>query len=149
MNIILLKDLDNVGDKHTVVKVKDGFGRNYLLPNGLALVANSTNLRRLNELIRIEDARESKKLDFYKEIAGRLAGTTLRIGAKSGTSGKIFGSVTNVQLAAAIKDQLELEIERRKIEIPEEVKTLGMYTADINLHKEVKAQVNFEVVEDL
>ncbi len=148
MDIILLKDIDNVGDKHTIVKVKAGYGRNFLLPRGMAIVANDTNRRKLNELIRIEDARESKRLDFYKDIASQLAGVTLRIGAKAGTSGKIFGSVTNVQLAAAIKDQLQLEIERRKIEIPDEVKTLGTYTAIVNLHKEVQAKVQFDVVED-
>ncbi|MCF8239491.1 MAG: 50S ribosomal protein L9 [Saprospiraceae bacterium] len=148
MEIILLKDVDNVGDKHTIVKVKDGFGRNYLIPQGLALVANDTNRRKLNEIIRLDDKRESQRLDVYQEMAKTLAGATLRIGAKAGTSGKIFGSVNNSQLAAAIKEQFELEIERRKIEIPEEVKTLGTYTANINLHKEVKATVTFEVVED-
>ncbi|MCB0694976.1 MAG: 50S ribosomal protein L9 [Saprospiraceae bacterium] len=148
MEIILLKDVDNVGDKHTIVKVKDGFGRNYLIPRGLALVANSTNRRKLNEIIRLDELQESKRLDVYQEMANKLAGATLRIGAKAGTSGKIFGSVNNSQLAAAIKEQFELEIERRKIEIPEEVKTLGTYTANINLHKEVKATVTFEVVED-
>lgn len=148
MEIILLQDIENVGDKHTIVKVKDGFGRNYLIPRGMALVANDTNRRKLAELVRVDDARENKRLDFYRDIATQLAGITLRIGAKSGTSGKIFGSVTNVQLAAAIKDQLNIDIERRKISIPEEVKTLGMYTADINLHKEVQATVNFEVKED-
>lgn len=148
MEIILLKDVDNVGDKHTIVKVKDGFGRNYLIPRGLALVANSTNRRKLGEIIRLDELQESKRLDVYQEMAAKLAGATLRIGAKAGTSGKIFGSVNNSQLAAAIKEQFELEIERRKIEIPEEVKTLGTYTANINLHKEVKATVTFEVVED-
>ncbi len=148
MEIILLKDVDNVGDKHTIIKVKDGFGRNYLIPQGLALVANDTNRRKLNEIIRLDDKRESQRLDVYEEMAKTLAGATLRIGAKAGTSGKIFGSVNNSQLAAAIKEQFELEIERRKIEIPEEVKTLGTYTANINLHKEVKATVTFEVVED-
>lgn len=148
MEIILLKDVDNVGDKHTIIKVKDGFGRNFLIPQGLALVANSTNRRKLDEIIRLDDLVESKRLDVYQDMAKTLAGATLRIGAKAGTSGKIFGSVNNSQLAAAIKEQFELEIERRKIEIPEEVKTLGTYTANINLHKEVKATVTFEVVED-
>ncbi|MCO6484980.1 MAG: 50S ribosomal protein L9 [Saprospiraceae bacterium] len=148
MEIILLKDIDNVGDKHTIVKVKDGYGRNYLLPRGLALIANDTNRRKLAEMIRVEEVRESRRLDDYRVIAQQLGGATLRIAAKAGTSGKIFGSVTNVQLAHAIKDQLGLEIERRKIEIAEEVKTLGTFTANIQLHKEVKAQVQFEVVED-
>lgn len=111
-------------------------------------MANSTNRRKLNEIIRLDDLVESKRLDVYQEMANTLSGATLRIGAKAGTSGKIFGSVNNSQLAAAIKDQFGVEIERRKIEIPEEVKTLGTYTANINLHKEVKATVTFEVVED-
>ncbi len=148
MEIILLKDIDNVGDKHTIVKVKDGYGRNYLLPRGLALIANDTNRRKLAEMIRVEEVRESRRLDEYRVIAQQLGSATLRIAAKAGTSGKIFGSVNNVQLAHAIKDQLGLEIERRKIEIAEEVKTLGTFTANIQLHKEVKAQVQFEVVED-
>lgn len=148
MEIILLQNLDNVGDKHTIVKVKDGYGRNYLLPRGLALIANDTNRRKLAELIRLEDVRESKRLDVYKEIAEKLAGTTLRIGAKAGTSGKIFGSVTNVQLASALRGQMDIDIERRKITIPEEVKTLGSYEAHIVLHKEVQATVKFDVVED-
>lgn len=148
MEIILLKDIDNVGDKHTIVKVKDGYGRNYLLPRGLALIANDTNRRKLAEMIRVEEVRESRRLDEYRVIAQQLGSATLRIAAKAGTSGKIFGSANNVQLAHAIKDQLGLEIERRKIEIAEEVKTLGTFTANIQLHKEVKAQVQFEVVED-
>lgn len=148
MEVILLQNLDNVGDKHTIVKVKDGYGRNYLLPRGFALIANDTNRRKLAELVRLEEVRESKRLDHYKEIAEKLAGTTLRIGAKAGTSGKIFGSVTNVQLASAMRSQLDIDIERRKISIPEEVKTLGSYEANIALHKEVHATVKFDVVED-
>jgi large subunit ribosomal protein L9 len=148
MDIILLQDIDNVGDKHTIVKVKDGYGRNYLLPRGMAILANDTNRRKLAEMVRIEEARESKRLDEYRELAGRLQSATLRIGAKAGTSGKIFGSVNNSQIANAIREQLGIEIERRKIEIPEEVKNLGSYTANLNLHKQVKATVNFEVVED-
>lgn len=148
MDIILLQDIDNVGDKHTIVKVKDGYGRNYLLPRGMAILANDTNRRKLAEMVRIDEARESKRLDEYRELASRIQSATLRIGAKAGTSGKIFGSVNNSQIANAIREQLGIEIERRKIEIPEEVKSLGSYTANLNLHKQVKATVNFEVVED-
>lgn len=148
MDIILLQDIDNVGDKHTIVKVKDGYGRNFLLPRGMAILANDTNRRKLAEMVRVEEARESKRLDEYRELAARFQSATLRIGAKAGTSGKIFGSVNNSQIAHAIREQLGIEIERRKIEIPEEVKNLGSYTANLNLHKEVKATVKFEVVED-
>lgn len=146
MQIILLKDLDKVGDKHTIVSVKDGYGRNYLIPQGLALVANAENRGKLDELKRREEEVESKRVSEYQAIADKIKDVLLKIGAKAGTSGKLFGSVTNVQIAAALKDQAGVEIDRRKIDIDEDIKTLGTYTAVLNLHAEVDAKVQFEVV---
>ena len=94
---------------------------------------------------KVEEAEELQRLGEYRAIASQLTSQTLKIGAKAGASGKIFGSVTSVQIAAAIKDQLGLEILRKKIELPVEVKELGTYTAIINLHKEVIGKVEFEV----
>lgn len=148
MEIILLENIDKVGDKHTIVKVRDGYGRNFLIPQGKAIIANATNRKRLNELVRREEAMEARKVGVYQEILDKVKGQTLRIAAKAGASGKIFGSVTNVQLAAAMKDQFEVDVDRRKIILPEEVKTLGTYTAQLELHKEVKGEIQFEVVED-
>jgi large subunit ribosomal protein L9 len=148
MDIILLKDIDKVGGKHEIVKVKDGYGRNYLIPQGLAVVANAGNRRMLEDLIRQEEQKESKRVDEYKEIAAKLNGVTLKIGAKAGSSGKIFGSVTNVQLVNALKDQVGIEVERKKIIIEEEVKSLGSYTAKLNLHKDVQSSVAFEIIEE-
>lgn len=147
MEIILLQDIDKVGDKHTIVKVRDGYGRNYLIPQGMAIVANKVNRNRLDGLKRRESAVESKMIGQYKEIAAAVAGKVIKIGAKAGTSGKIFGSVTNVQIAAALKDQLNIEVDRRKIALPsEDIKMLGNYTAKLMLHKEVQPELNFEVV---
>lgn len=146
MDIILLQDIDKVGDKHTIVSVKDGYGRNYLIPQGMAIIANDTNRRRLSELQRIENAQEEKKLSFYQEIADKIGNQVLKIGAKAGTSGKIFGSVTNVQLAMALNEQFGVEVDRRKIVIPDEVKELGTYKAVLNLHKEVQPEISFEVI---
>jgi large subunit ribosomal protein L9 len=146
MEIILLQDVDKVGDRHSIVTVKDGYGRNFLIPKGLAIVANDGNRRRLAEVIKQEDAKESKMLDTYKVMANQLSGQTLKIGAKAGTSGKIFGSVTNVQIAAAIKEQIGLDIPRKKIVLNDEIKELGEYTATIALHKEVNGTVKFDVV---
>lgn len=148
MEIILLKDIDKVGDKHTVVKVKDGYGRNFLIPQGLALEANKKNRQKLDDLKSREEAEETQKVGEYQAIADKLKDVVLRIGAKAGQSGKLFGSVTNVQLAAALKDQAGVEIERRKIIIDEEIKTLGTYTAILELHKDVDSKVQFEVVEE-
>ncbi len=148
MEIILLKEVDKVGYKHEIVKVKPGYARNYLIPQGLALIANATNRKRLAELRRLEEAKEAKLVGHYQEIADKVKDTVLKIGAKAGTSGKIFGSVTNVQIAQALQEQLEVELERRKIVIDSEVKELGSYTAQLKLHPEVEAEVNFEVVQE-
>jgi len=148
MEIIMLQDVDKVGDKHTVLKVKDGFGRNYLIPKGLAIIANKTNRGRLDEMLRHDAAKEAKLVGTYQEMADKLTGKTLKIVAKASSTGKIFGSVSNVQIAQALKDQLGLDIERKKISLPEEVKTLGTYTANINFHKDVPATVSFDVIED-
>lgn len=148
MEIILLENLEKVGDKHTIVKVRDGYGRNFLIPQGKAIIANATNRKRLGELIRREEATEAKKVGVYQEIMDKIKGQTLKIAAKAGASGKIFGSVTNVQLAAALKEQFGADVDRRKIILPEEVKVLGKYTAQLDLHKDVKGELQFEVVED-
>ncbi len=148
MDIILLQDVEHVGYKHELVNVKNGYGRNFLIPQGLALIANSANRARLKELQRREDATEAKRLGEYLDIAKKLDGQVLRIGAKAGTSGKIFGSVTNIQIINALKEQFDLEIERRKVQLPDNVKDLGTYTLVLNLHKEVQPEVKFEVVSE-
>lgn len=148
MEIILLKEVDKVGYKHEIVSVKPGYARNYLIPKGFALIANASNRKRLEELKRVETAKEAKLVGYYQEIAEKVKDTTLRIGAKAGTSGKIFGSVTNVQIAQILKEQHDVDIERRKIEIKDDVKELGTYSAQLNLHPEVVVDVAFEVVQE-
>lgn len=148
MEIILLEDIDKVGDKHTIVTVKNGYGRNYLIPQGKALIANTTNRKRLADLERQEEAREAKMVGHYQEMAKQLEGKTLKIGAKAGTSGKIFGSVTNVQVIAALKEQFGVEVERKKVILPAEVKNIGNYELTLRLHADVQPKMNFEVVEE-
>lgn len=149
MDIILLQDIDKVGEKHELVSVKPGYARNYLFPKGLALVANEGNRAKLDELMQKEaEVLAARKAEF-EEIAKQLEGKVLRIGAKAGQSGKIFGSVTNVQLAASLKEQFDLDVDRRKVILPEEdIKVLGAYVAQLNLHPDVDIKVNFEVVEE-
>lgn len=145
MDVILLKDLDKVGDKHTIITVKSGFGRNFLIPQGLALIANDSNRKRLDDLRRREDREEAKNLGVYQEMAAQLKGKKLNIAAKAGTSGKIFGSVNALQISQAIKEQFNLEVPRKKIELIGDVKTLGEYKAKLTLHPEVITEVDFEV----
>lgn len=146
MNIILLKNLDKLGDKHDVVSVKPGYGRNYLIPQGIAVIANKDNLSKLDALKADEEAKESARLEEYRVIAAKFEGQTLRIGVKAGTTGKIFGSITNVQVVRALREQLGLDIERKKIIVSDEIKEVGTYIAKVNLHKEVSTEIPFELV---
>lgn len=144
MDIILLADLDKVGDKHEVVTVKNGYGRNFLIPQGLALIANATNMKKLDDLKAKEGAAEAAKVDVYKDIATKLEGKTLNIGAKAGTSGKIFGSVTTIQIVQALKEQFDVEVLRKRVSL-EDIKEVGSYTATLNLHPEVVVELPIEV----
>ena len=146
MDIILLKDMDKLGDKHSVVSVKPGYGRNYLIPQGVGVVANAVNRKKLDTLIAEEEARESARLEEYRSLAQQMEGKTLKIGVKAGTTGKIFGSVTSVQIARAIKDQKGYEIDRRRIQIIDEVKELGTFKAKIDFGNGNETEVEFEVV---
>lgn len=148
MKVIMLQDVEKVGDKHEVLEVKDGFGRNYLLPRGLAIIGNKSNMGRLNEMIRRENAQEQKKLDVYREIAKKLEGKTLRVGAKSGTSGRIFGSITQLQIRNLLQEQFGVDVERRKIVLPEEAKELGTYQFTMRLHPEVVQPMDMEIVQE-
>ncbi len=148
MEVILIKDVENVGDANTLVKVRNGYGRNYLIPQGLAVIANDSSRRMLNERLKATDAREKKLLDQLNEVIDKLQSGTIKVGAKVGQSDKIFGSITNVQLAEAIKKQTGLAIDRKKIILPEDVKTLGSYEATIALQKDHNVVVKFEVTEE-
>ena len=148
MELILLKNLDRIGDKHEVVKVKNGYGRNFLIPKGLALIANSVNLKKLETLKAKEQAAEDKRVSEYEAMVVQLEGKTLKIGVKAGATGKIFGSITNVQIASRLREEFEIDIERKKIEIPEDIKEVGTYTAEISFHPTVKTSIDFELVKE-
>jgi large subunit ribosomal protein L9 len=146
MDIILLQDVEKVGDKYTITTVKDGYARNYLIPQKLAIIANDTNRRRLSDLKSREASMEEKMLSTYQEMADSIKGKTLKIGAKAGTSGKIFGSVTTLQIVQELQNQFGLEVDKRKVVLPEEVKEIGTYKAVLNLHKDVQPEVAFELI---
>lgn len=146
MDIILLEHIDKVGAKHDVVKVKDGYGRNYLLPKGLAIVANKVNKARLDGLKKVGARKEGAIIAAFKEVVAAMAGKTLRLTAKAGESGRLFGSVTAQHISAALKDQFNVDADKRIIEMPDEVKDLGHYEATVKFHPEVEAVVKFEVL---
>src|ERR1700741_717620 len=145
MEIILKQDVKGLGYKDDVVKVKHGYGRNFLLPQGIAIIANQSNKKAQTEIIKQRAFKEEKLRKEAAANAEKLAALTITVGAKAGENGKIFGSVSNIQLAEALK-KAGYEVERKNIEFTEEhIKALGTYTAKVRLFKEISANVNFEV----
>lgn len=139
--------MENVGFKHDVVEVKNGYGRNYLIPQGLAVIANKINKEKLDKILAEEEAKEAARVGEYQALAEELKGNTVKIGVKSGTSGKIFGSVNEHQVAAAIQEQFGKDIERRKIVLPEDLTQVGTYPITINLLKDqVVTEMEIELV---
>ncbi len=147
MEVILIKDVEKLGFADDVVKVRPGFGLNYLIPQGFAVVKNESTLAELAQRNKGREKREAKLVEQFNEISSRLQSSPVKIGAKVGTSGKIFGSVSSYHIAEAIKNQLQVEVDRRKINITDgEVKTPGTYTAEVGLGSSKKVNVTFEVV---
>jgi len=146
MEVILIQDVDNLGAAHEKVKVKHGYARNYLIPRKLAIEAHPSNLKQLEERVKQLKKKEAKMLAEINKVIEVLKASPLKIGAKTGTSGKIFGSVTTVQLARAIRDQKGYEIDRRRIHILDEVKELGSYKAKVDFGNSNEAEIEFQVV---
>jgi len=145
MEIILIQDVDNLGGAHEKVSVKNGYARNFLIPQKKAIEASPSNLKQLDEKIKQQKKKEDKLLAEVNKVIEVLKASPLKIGAKTGTSGKIFGSVTSVQLARAIRDQKGYEIDRRRIHILSEVKELGTYRAKVDFGHGNETEVEFEV----
>ncbi|MBU6340237.1 MAG: 50S ribosomal protein L9 [Bacteroidetes bacterium] len=146
MEIILLDHIEKVGAKHEVVKVKDGYGRNYLIPRGLAIVANKANLARLDGMKKQGAKKEAQIIAAFEELAAKMQGATLKITAKAGDSGRLFGSVNAQNISDALKTQLGVDADKRIIAMPDEVKELGNYTATVKFHPEVTVGIGFDVV---
>lgn len=146
MNIILKQDVELLGSKFDVVTVKDGYARNFLIPQGLAVAATTSNMKVNEEVIRQQAHKANKAREAADAIAAKLEGLKLQIGAKAGENGKIFGSVNSIQLADAIQGA-GYDIDRKQIHLSNDIiKELGDYEATIKLHKEVSVTVKFEVI---
>lgn len=146
MEIILKQDVANLGHKDDIVNVKNGYGRNYLIPNGMAVAATESAKKVNAENIKQRAHKEAKIKADAEVIAKKLEGIKLTIGAKTSSTGKIFGSVNTIQIAESLQEK-GFEIDRKNISIKEDqVKEVGSYTAEIKLHREVKVSIGFEVV---
>jgi large subunit ribosomal protein L9 len=146
MEVILKQDMDNLGYADEIVKVRPGYARNYLIPRGLAIIATETNRKVLTETQKQRAHKAQKLKGDAESVAKQLEAMTLKIGAKVGESGKIYGSVTALQLADALS-KMDVIVDRKKIQLDtEHIKSLGTYHAMVNLHKDVKAKITFEVI---
>lgn len=148
MQVILIQDVDNLGAAYELVTVKNGYARNFLIPQKMAIEANSSNLKQMQEKEKQKAKKEAKLLSEVNNVIAVLNESPLRIGAKTGTSGKIFGSVTSLQISRAIRDQKGFEIDRKRIQIIDEVKELGTFKASIDFGNGNSTEVEFEVVSE-
>lgn len=146
MQVILIKDVDNLGSAHELVEVRPGYARNYLIPQKFALEASQSNLKVLEERRKQLKKREDALLAEIAKVTDVLKASPVKIGAKTGTSGKIFGSVTSIQLARAIREQKGYEIDRRRISLIGDVKEVGTHKAQIDFGKDNVLEIEFEVV---
>ena len=148
MEIILKKDVEHLGYANDVVKVKEGYARNFLLPRGLAVSATESEKKQLAETMKQRAHKEAKVKAEAEKMANGLADKTLKIGAKAGENGKIFGSVNTIQIADAIR-ALGFEVDRKNIKLKgDAIKALGKYEAEVVFHRDVIKTIPFEVVEE-
>lgn len=145
MEVILKQDVTGLGYKNDIVKVKAGYGNNYLIPNGFALIANDSNKRLTTENIRQAAHKAAKLKQDAEALAARIGDVLIEIGAKAGETGKIFGAVTALQIADALKLK-GLDVDRKKVHLKEVPKQLGTYSVTLDLHKEVKHEIKVKVV---
>ena len=146
MQVILIQDVNNLGGVTELVTVKSGYARNYLIPQKLAVEASPSNLKVREEKLKVKAKKEAKLLAEINEVISKLKDGNLTVGAKVGTSGKIFGSVTSVQISRSIREQKGYEIDRGRITILDEVKELGSYKANIDFGNGNTTEVEFDVV---
>lgn len=147
MKVILLKDVKGLGKEGDLVNAKDGYARNFLFPKNLAVEANASNLKKLEEKKAIEDARIEKEKKEALELKDKIEKTTIKIGAKGGTGGRLFGSITSADIAQELKKQYKINIDKKKIDLKENIKTTGITEVEIKLYPEISAtlKVNIQV----
>ena len=146
MEIILMQDVAHLGYKDDIVTVKNGYANNYLIPQGMAVMATAGAKKMLAETLKQRAFKAEKIKQEAEAVAAKLNGLTVRIAAKAGASGKMFGSVNAIQIADALKEQHQIEVDRKKIMIVgDTIKETGTHTANINLHREVKAEITLDV----
>ena len=146
LKLILTQEVTGLGSSGDTVEVKGGYGRNYLLPRGLAMVATRGAEKQIEGLRRARAARDVRSLDEAKAVAGQLSGLSVRVPAKAGDGGRLFGRITTADVVAAVSAAGGPELDRRRIELPSSIKSTGTHTVQVRVHPEVGAELTIEVV---
>lgn len=146
MQVILIKDIDTLGSANEVVNVRPGYARNFLIPQKYAIEASPANLKIVDEKNKFKAKQEAALLKEINSVIDVLKASPVKVGAKTGTSGKIFGSVTSIQIARAIREQRNYEIDRKRISITDDIKELGVYKANIDFGNGNVVEIEFDVV---
>ena len=147
MQVVLLEDVKALGKKGDIVKANDGYARNFLIPKNLGVEATPANLAKLKQQKAHEAKVAAEQLDEAKKLSDALAGKVLQMKARVGEGGRLFGAIASKEIAQEIKTQLGLDVDKKKIILPEPIKTLGKHEISIRLHKDVLAKLNVEVAE--
>jgi large subunit ribosomal protein L9 len=146
MKVVLRSDVDNLGKKGDLVDVADGYARNFLVPRGLALRATSGIQRQADAMKRNRDARDRREREAAEALAAQFANRTVEVKARAGAEGRLFGSITAADIAAAVLAQTGADVDRRKVSLDEPLKELGPVDVEVRLHPDVVANVHVEVV---
>jgi large subunit ribosomal protein L9 len=146
VKIVLRADVDNVGKKGDVLDVADGFGRNYLVPKGLAMVASKGVVSQAGAMRRSRDVKDARDRESAEVVARELVPSVIRIPVKAGAEGRLFGSVTTADVVEAVHAQAGVELDRRRLHLAEPIKTLGTHEVPVKLHADVEFQITVEVV---
>ena len=148
MEVILKKNVNKLGYANEIVKVKPGYGRNFLIPQGYAILATASAKKAHGEILKQKSHKETKLQEEAQELANKMSALELSIQTKAGDNGKIFGSINTIQLAAALKNE-GYEVDRKSLKIKDEpIKELGSYEAEVNLYKGVQQTISFKVIEE-
>ena len=147
MEIILKQDVANLGYKDEIVKVKNGYANNYLLPQGMAIIATASNKKMHEETLRQRAFKEEKIRKDAETLQAALQGKVVRIAVKVGENGQLFGSINNMMVAEALQNQHNYDVDRKKIVVEgDKIKSVGSYTAQVNIYREYKAELTLDVV---
>jgi large subunit ribosomal protein L9 len=146
MKVILNKDVENVGDKLDIVDVKEGYARNFLFPRKLAETATPQAILELEKRVKRNDTKEAAKSDEYKNLAKLIENASIEIKADCGEGGKLFGSITSMDISHALKNMCSIDVDKKKISLPEPIRTAGEHTATVKIYKQIEAKLKVSVI---